>query len=512
MFSLKKDSRLADFCKEMIECIENKSITKDGIENQKILLAKKHGIFALPKNADLISYASEHGKPELIKFLKTKPVRTLSGVASIAVMWMPPEGQKSCPGECVYCPQSEDSPKAYTGSEPATMRAKRFGYDPSLQIKNRLWQFQIMGHGTDKCELIIMGGTFTAMPLTFQEGFIKKCIDALNCSDSASLKEAQAKNETAKNRCVGLTIETRADWLRKASSLINFGCTRVEMGIQTTSDELLKKINRGHDAQTNIDAIRRLKNSGLKFTAHWMPGLTGFDGEINIREEIESFKKLFSENYQPDELKIYPVLVLRGTKLHEMWKKGEYKALEKEQMTELLVKLKQAVPPYVRIKRVMRDISEHEAEAGAKTTNLRQLVREVMKAEPCRCIRCREIGAASTGEAKLLTREYDASEGREFFISFESPEKILAFVRLRTDKGETARIRELHVYGEMTPIGMKIAHQHHGLGKKLMQKAEETARELGKKTVAVTSGVGVRGYYRPLGYSLENGYMTKKMK
>ncbi len=525
MFSVVKEKRSDRFFSEIIERIESGLIrNKDILEVEKLALAKKHGIFRVVKNADIMEYAKHNSRADLMEFLRTKPVRTASGVANIAVMWKGADTGEgkffSCPANCVYCPQGENSPKAYTGVEPTTMRAKRLGYDPWLQVKKRIKQFHIIGHKTDKCELIIMGGTFTAMPLSFQQDFVKKCFDAFNEEESPNIKEAHAKNETASNRCIGLTIETRADYCleKHIGQMLQLGCTRVEIGVQTTSDELLEKINRGHDAQANIDAIKWLKNAGLKFTAHWMPGLTGLEGDIDAKEELRLFKQLFTPEYQPDELKIYPALVIQGTKLHEMWKAGKYKPLERNEMLDLLMKMKEAVPPHVRIKRVMRDISEHEAEAGARTTNLRQIAKGIMEKEgkKCACIRCREIGLdeASEGDVKILWREYEASGGKEIFISFEDvkKDKIIAFLRLRIDGSETAKVRELHVYGEMTPIGKKINHQHRGYGRRLMQEAEQTATENGKKAIAVTSGVGVRDYYRKLGYVLDGNYMVKTIE
>jgi elongator complex protein 3 len=520
MQTVVNDERTRKFFLEIVRAIEEGKIkSKEKLETEKLVLAKKHGVYAVVKNAEIIEYARQNGK-DLSKFLRTKPVRTRSGVANIAVMWKGPGEGKffSCPGKCIYCPQGLNSPKAYTGTEPTTMRAMRFDFDPFKQVQNRLKQFHILGHVTDKCELIIMGGTISAMPFSFQEDFAKRCMDAFNEENSLSLEDAQEKNEKAKNRCIGLTLETRADYCKQKhiDEMLKLGATRVEIGIQTTRDELLEKINRGHDAKENINAIARIRNNGLKFTAHWMPGLSGLDGEIDLEREIEMFKELFTSSYQPDELKIYPVLVIPGTTLYEMWKDGKYKALEKEDMIELLVKMKALVPEYVRIKRIMRDISEHEAEAGARTTNLRQLVKEKMEKEgkQCRCIRCREIGLDKINyeDVEIVERHYHAADGKEIFISFENKkkDKIIAFLRLRIDNSDIAKVRELHVYGEMVPLGDKnIGHQHQGFGKKLMEKAEEISVQSGKNRITITSGIGARNYYRKLGYVLENMYMAK---
>lgn len=531
-------------CREIIDKITSGNITSSNIEPEKIRIGNKYGVPKILKNAEIFQCLDKNDKVHATNYklisrvLKIKPVRTLSGVANISVMWLDREHKSphnserdySCPAACVYCAQGEvlnaegvkvSAPKSYTGCEPTTMRAIRNDYDPHKQVTNRLKQLNLIGHSTDKCELIIMGGTFTSTPYEYQENFVKGCFDAFNGENSETLEDAQLKNGMAANRCIGLTIETRADFCHKkhVDEMLRLGCTRVEIGVQSTSDEILSAIKRGHGTKENIRAIKLLKDSGLKFTAHWMPGLTGLLGEINEKKEIELFKQLFAdENYKPDELKIYPALVLPGTELYEMWKKGEYKPLTSGQMLSLLIKMKKIVPRYVRIKRVMRDISEHESVAGASTTNLRQLAKLEMEksGERCRCIRCREVGVnyKKADSADFIVYEYEASGGREFFISYEDAktEALLGFLRLRIS-GNKAFVRELHVYGEVTPVGEKSKQvQHTGLGKKLLEKAEEIAKQHGIVKVSVTSGVGVRNYYRKLGYELENNYMTKNMQ
>ncbi|MBI3190889.1 tRNA uridine(34) 5-carboxymethylaminomethyl modification radical SAM/GNAT enzyme Elp3 [archaeon] len=529
--TLDKTDDLRDACNEIISGILDGRITRNNFENEKLVIARSHEIGKIIKNVEIFQFVDKNDKNyELLKnFFKTKPIRTSSGVANISVMWIGP-GEKyfSCPGSCIYCPQGTAPingtmipvPKSYTGSEPTTMRAVRNNYDPYLQVANRLKQLHIIGHSTDKCELIIMGGTFTAMPFEFQENFVKNCLDAMNNQISDTLEKSQAKNESAENRCIGLTIETRADFCSKrhVDEMLELGCTRLELGVQSTSDEILERINRGHGTNENKKAIELLKKSGLKVTAHWMPGLTGLFGEIDEKKEIELFKQLFSDpSYRIDELKIYPVLVLPNTGLYELWKSGKYHPLTKEQAIDLLIEIKKIVPRYVRIKRIMRDISEHESEAGASTTNLRQLAKIRMgKLDiKCNCIRCREVGLNNKKpeNASLIVDEYDASGGREFFISYEDVKNslLLGFARLRIDN-ETARIRELHVYGESTPIGHESIHtQHRGVGKMLMAKAEEIAHTNGCEKIFVTSGIGVRDYYKKLGYAFDGIYMAKNL-
>lgn len=512
---------------ELIEKIKSGAISsKKQFEQEKIFVSRKYSLTKLIKNSELISITDD---ANVKKFLKTKPVRTLSGVANIAVMWLGDIAggiNFSCPFRCVFCPQGKHDiaegivsvPKSYTGTEPTTLRAMRNKFDPCKQVESRLRQFHIIGHKTDKCELIIMGGTFMAWQKQNRDNFILQCFNAFNDGVSQTIKEAHQINEAATNRVIGLTIETRGDYCSASQiqQMIAYGCTRVEVGVQTTSDLLLEKMKRGHDADANKKAFTRLKEAGLKVCAHWMPGLSGLVKK-DMDWEISSFKELFDNPaYRPDELKIYPTLVIPETELHEMWQRGEYEPLTYEEGFELLAKLKSIVPPYVRIKRIMRDISEHEAVAGARKTNLRQLLKEKTRKHECRCIRCREVGLKGRKPERIdmLTQEYESSGGMEFFISFEDLKNkmLVAFLRLRTDDSDIAKIRELHVYGQMVPLSNdEKGFQHRGFGKALMQKAEEIAKENGKKSIHVTSGVGARNYYRKLGYELEGFYMAKRL-
>ena len=492
---------------EIIQKIKRKEIrTAQQLENEKIAFAKKHNLMKIPKNADLIAETKDK---KVIYFLKTKPTRTASGVANIAVMWLLPNFP-NCPGKCIYCPEKKGMPKSYTGTEPTTMRALRNKFNPYEQIKNRLKQMTATGHPTDKCELIIMGGTFLSAPTDFQNDFVKKCLDAFNEKESENLGEAQIFNEKAKHRCVGLTIETRADYCseKEIEQMLKLGCTRVEIGVQSTDDKILKKIGRDHGIKENIEAIKRLKEAGLKVCVHFMPGLTGLDKK-DMKKELSLFKKLFTNPaYRPDELKIYPCLVIKGTELYELWKKKKYQPLSKEEMIILLKKMKKIVPRYVRIKRIMRDISEKEVIAGPGITNLRQLA-----AASCSCIRCREVRNKKPQKVTLQKIVYDASGDKEIFLSYEDKKNdlLLGFLRLRIDKDAYAKIRELHVYGPQAEIGKSGKIQHKGFGKKLLAAAEKIAKHKGKKEVFVTSGIGAREYYRKLGYEQKGFYMAKEL-
>lgn len=509
-----------DIEKALLKRIRSGEIaTPHGLDVEKTRLAKQFGTCRVIKNAEILEAAAGSADYiELKKFLMTKPVRTASGIANIAVMWKYNDLSSSCPFSCIYCPQGKDdadyiAPKSYTGVEPTTMRAIRNGYDPVLQISGRLKQFHMIGHETDKCELIIMGGTFMCTPPSFQQDFIKKCFDAFNGEPSETLEGAHLKNEAAHNRCVGLTIETRAD-VCLPEKMLSYGCTRAEIGVQSTDDDILRKTKRGHGADANVKAFRKLKGAGLKVCAHWMPGLTGIYGKVDFEKEISMFAELFSNpDYMPDEIKIYPTLVIPGTELHEMWEKGEFEALSRDGMVDLLVEMKKMIPPYARVKRIMRDISEKKVVAGAKTTNLRQLANMRMHelGLKCRCIRCREIRLGSYEDHEFNILQYGASGGKEFFLSFDSGDSLLAFLRLRLDNDDVAKVRELHVYGKMAPLSGGANAQHRGFGSMLLEKAEEIAMENGKSAIQVTSGIGVREYYRKRGYGLEGHYMTKKL-
>ena len=492
--------------------------SSDELERKKLRLSEQYNIGDVVRNSDILEYIGQNYPEDYEKArltLRTKPVRTGSGIANIAVMWT-----GECPGQCSYCPTVPGAPKSYTGVEPATLRAQRASFDPVAQIKNRLSQLKAIGHSTDKCELIIMGGTFLAASVEYQRSFVNSCYDALNGFASASLEDAQKVNETAENRCVGLTVETRPDYCTDSdiAHLLSYGCTRVELGVQSLYDDVLRAVNRGHAVSETIAATKRLKDAGLKVCYHIMLGLPGSTTEM----DIEMFRSLFNNpDFQPDELKIYPTLVIPGTQLHQQWLVGEYKPLTTEKAARMLVEIKQLVPEYVRIKRIMRDISEKRVDAGASTTNLRQLVHYKMQDErkQCRCIRCREVWQhMKSGELpeniELLTREYEASGGRELFISYEDAGKgiLVAFLRLRLI-GRKAFVRELHVYGPMVSIGNapEKEYQHRAYGRMLLQKVEDIAKSSGATELRITSGVGVRDYYRRLGYNLEEHYMIKSL-
>ena len=525
MSVLKKISRA------IIEEIEKEEIeSKDMIERRKKELCRETSFNGMPKNSDILKFVEEKEK-KAREMLKTKPMRTISGIANVAIMARP----APCGGGCIYCPKGKDAPQSYTGKEPATRRAIRNDYDPFEQVHDRLGQYEKNGHSIDKSKLIIMGGTFPFQDPDYQREFIKRAFDGLNTyrdgEEADSLEEAQTQNETAEIRNVGITFETRPDICETEhiDRILGLGGTRTEMGVQTVFDETHELTNRGHGMEPVIEATRRLKNAGFKVAYHLMLGLPGEGYE----QDIEKFRKTFNDSdLQPDEVKIYPCEVIQGTELYRRYEEGEFDPIDDEEAKERLKEVqKNHIPPHVRIKRVMRDIPSTEVDAGPQLTNMRQMALQELRSEGerCRCIRCREVGhvkrthdlESEKKNIELVERDYEASGGQEYFLSFEDTENdiILGFTRLRAPPKsfraeideDTLIVRQLKVMGSATDIGDEGEVQHQGYGTQLMKKAEEKARELGRERVVVISAVGTREYYRKFDYEKEGPYMVKEL-
>ncbi len=449
--------------------------------------------------------------------------RTISGVTPVAVMGKP----IGCPGECIYCPSFPDAPKSYTPESPAVLRAKLFDYDPRSQVEERLRILMDMGHPADKVELIVMGGTFLAYPREYQYKFIQDCYDALNGCQSSTLEEAKKTNETAEHRCVGLCIETRPDWCREeeVSRMLEFGATRVELGVQTLDDDIYRLVKRGHNVGEVIRATKLLKDHGFKVYYHWMPGLPGSDPA----HDLEQSKQLFNDdNFKPDGLKLYPTLVIAGTELERWYEDARYQPYPVDELVTLMIGIKTNIPHYVRIPRVMRDMPGKFIVAGCKDLALRSAIKGRMQdmGVACKCIRCREYGhrlrdGYKMGEPRLKRMDYQASGGREVFLSFEDDSAtVFGLLRMRigtlaVGNGKPAMVRELHVFGSEVPLGEKYAEgaQHKGMGLELLKEAERIAREeFQASKIAIISGVGAREYFRSeCGYELEGAYMTKEL-
>jgi len=508
------------------------SLIKSGAETpadltrEKRKAAKKYKI-PCPSNRELLK--AYHELPLSKRSLKTerllrvRPVRSLSGIVNVSVLTKP----YPCPGKCIFCPSQKNAPKSYLTNEPAVMRAVLNKYDPFKQTETRLKALMEGGHPTDKVELRVIGGTWSYYPEKYRMRFIKRCFDACNGSSSKNLEKAQEKNEKAFHRITGISVETRPDFIneKEIKSMRRLGITGVELGVQSLCDSVLKINKRGHGVEETALATELLKNAGFKVCYQMMPNLPG----SSLRKDEKMFKDLFSDQrFKPDWLKIYPTAVLKNSLLEKWLKRGKYKIFTDCQMKDLLKKIKRIVPYYIRIQRIVRDIPSGSIFAGpARISNLRQIIeREIKKEEwSCKCIRCSEIKAGYSPSVKLFLfrMDYDASSGKEVFLTFEDKKRknIYSLLRLRKQSKNpllkvlegASLIREIHTYGQLREIsekGKKESPQHKGLGKKLMKEAERISKnEFKAKKIAVISGVGAREYYRKLGYSIQETYMVK---
>ncbi len=562
------DEKFNTACREiLLSAVAGEFETEKDLAKMKKKVCKKYGLSTLPSNGDIILRGTPDEQKAVRDVLQRKPVRTISGVAVIAAMTSP----APCPhGKCLPCPGGPDSafesPQSYMGREPAAMRAFEFRFDPYAQVGSRLKQLNTIGHDVSKAELIIMGGTFSARSIDYQEWFVKRCLEAMNdygapvtesgvpmwrskvpgydSPDSTypfvSLEDVQKANETAYVRNVGMTLETRPDWAKEEhiDEFLKIGGTKVELGVQSVFEDVLLKMNRGHTVRETAEANRRLRDSAFKVGFHMMPGL--FDTDVD--RDIEGFKTLFENpDFKPDYLKIYPTLVTEGTELCRMWQSGEYSPLNDENGPELVSRIKAILPKWTRLQRIQRDIPADQILAGIQKSNVRQEGEKLLHArgEKCKCIRCREVGhnilkgnPPGPENINLYVEKYDCCGGLEHFISFEDmkADVLVGFLRLRfpniphrPELKNAALIRELHVYGSLTPLGETAdtlsapladnnrSWQHRGYGKELIQKAEELAADGGYEAISVISGIGVREYYKKYGYVFDGTYMTKKL-
>lgn len=515
--------------------MENPNPTKKDLTQLKMKAAKKHHLNKVPANSEIIQHLKPEESIKLLPILRRKVVRTISGVTVVAVMTKP----LPCPQEmpCAYCPggPTSGSPQSYTGYEPAALRGAQNNYNPYNQVRTRIEQLKSIGHKVDKVELIVMGGTFPSTPLEYQEEFVKQCLDAITQTKSCSLEEAKLFAETSKIRNVGITVETRPDWAKQkqVDTMLSMGVTRVEMGVQNIYDNLYQTVNRGHSVQDVVEATQIMKDAGLKLVYHLMPGLPG----SSFERDLEGFREVFvNPNFKPDMIKLYPCLVVKGTKVYDWWKNGDYKPYSNDEAAQLIAEVKKFVPPWVRIMRVQRDIPARLIEAGVKLSNLRQIAIEKLEEQgsTCRCIRCREVGhrwlkdkvKPDPENIEIQTIKEAASGGTELFISAEDPvnDVLLGYVRLRIPSEKAVRpeiagqnaglVRELRVYGPLVPVGKHFvgAWQHKGYGSILLSEAEKQAVEdFDRKKVVVISALGTKPYYKQLGYSYDGPYVSKRV-
>ena len=526
--------------REIIFKIINGQIkTKNQLEREKKRISKKYSFSKILKNSDILSNSLEDERDLIVEILRKRPTRTISGVSVVAVMTRP----YKCPHEtapCLYCPGGPENgdigtPQSYTGLEPAALRANQNNYDPFHQTKSRLDQLKAIGHPISKVDLIIMGGTFFGQPRSYQQNFIKGCLDAIIEQKTDHVQTSLNLAEKSANRIIGLTLETRPDCcsVEDLDFALNLGATRVEIGVQTLNDEVFEFVKRGHGVKEVTQAFQVLRDHSFKVTAHMMPFLP----KTNPEMDLDVFKTLFTdERFIPDEIKIYPTLVIEGTELYHLWKNGEYKAPTNEEVVDFIIEVKKIIPEHVRIKRILRDIPAYKILGGPNKSNLRELVWE--KASilgiNCRCLRCREVGhlynkfkiMPKIGDIKLNVLKYNASNGIETFISYQDVKQdiVIGFLRLRypSDKtlrpeilrGKTTLVRELHVYGPELELGKTkgLAWQHQGYGKKLLKEAERISQEeFDCKKILVISGIGAREYYYNNNFKIDGPFVSKKL-
>jgi elongator complex protein 3 len=493
---------------------------------------------------EMVRTGEIHEDAGLLERLRMKPVRTLSGVTTVTVLTKP----YPCPGKCIFCPTDVRMPKSYLPDEPGAMRGLEHDFDPYAQVRSRIHALEALGHPTDKIELLILGGTWSSYRRDYQEWFVRRCFDALNAHaeelppetdpehagaekeparpNPEALLSAQATNEGAPHRNVGLVVETRPDeitpdelrWMRY------LGVTKVQMGAQSLDDRILELNRRGHDVECTRRATKLLRAASFKIVLHWMPNLHGATPE----SDRVDFERLW-EGFCPDEIKIYPNQLLANAELYAYWKRGEFKPYTTGQLIDLLADIKPTIPRYCRVNRVIRDIPSTNVVDGNRRTSLRQDVHAAMRRRGtrCQCVRCREVRGqeVEAGALKLDDQVYRADGAEEHFISYVTPaDRLAGFIRLSLPNAEAAEtelrdlegaalIREVHVYGQSLPVGTEKegAAQHAGLGTRLLERAAITARERGFGRLAVISAVGTRQYYIDRGFDRGELYLVREL-
>lgn len=458
--------------------------------------------------------------PDVRLRLQTKPVRSQAGVTVVTVLTKP----YPCPGKCVFCPTDVRMPKSYLHDEPGAQRAERHAFDPFGQTANRLQALEQIGHPTEKIELLILGGTWSSYRRDYQEWFVKRCFDAMNGVEAGTLVEAQTLNTRGKRRNVGLVVETRQDHI-DADELRWFrylGVTKVQIGIQSMDDRVLALNKRGHDTDATRKAFRLLRLAGYKIHGHWMPNLLG----ATLESDLADYSRLWDDPaVRPDELKIYPCMLLENAEMYQNYQRGEYQPYSETELLELLVGCKAKTPSYVRLTRIIRDIPTTRVVEGNKKANMRQMAQHQMKKRglKCQCIRCREVrrDKVEPDDLTLTVESYRTDATTEHFLSFVTDEdRIAGFLRLSLPDPDQelplpeleghAMIREVHIYGPSLAIGDESQGdaQHIGLGWQLIDHAKAMARAAGYSRIAVISAIGTRNYYRKHGFERDGLYMT----
>lgn len=528
----------------------NKIYRNTYIENKnKSLIIKKNVIINVFKK----TYELDNSDPNvqlLGTLLQKKPSRNISGITSITVITHPyPNGQSfSCKHNCYYCPNEpahegnnyQAQPRSYLYDEPAVRRANQHGFDAYCQMKNRMDTLFMNGMKVDKIDIVVEGGTFTEYPIDYLEEYHRDLFYAANTyfdigekRERLSVEEEIKINETAKAHIIGISIETRPDaldddWLKRFRK---WGVTRIQLGVQHTDNKILKKINRGHNIECAIDAMKYLKDNCFKIHIHIMPDLPGSNPEMD--------KEMFDFVYKyicPDEMKIYPCQVVPWTIIEKWNKQGKYTPYSDGNIHALIDVIKYAMitcPCYVRFPRVVRDIPATYISAGNTVSNLRQVIDNDLSSNnlSSKDIRTREIGRHPkyyNEKANYNIYKFEQNDGIEYFICYESHDKValFGFIRLRFPSKDAkpafkvlennALIRELHVYGTTNSVGYidttSTAAQHMGIGSNLLKMAEWVAIKNFYPRIVVISGEGVKGYYRKRGYKEEETFMVKDLK
>ncbi len=480
----------------------------------------KHVLVAVYR--ELVESGVWEPEPAVLDRIRMKPVRTLSGVTTVTVLTKP----YPCPGKCIFCPTDVRMPKSYLPDEPGAMRALQHKFDPFDQVQARLEALEAVGHPTDKIELLVLGGTWSSYRKDYQVWFLQRCFDALNGRESSSLEQAHSFNETALHRNVGLVVETRPDHVSasEAGWLRSLGVTKVQMGAQSLDSRILEKNKRGHTAEETRRAVSILRAAGFKIVLHWMPNLLGATPDSDRFD----FLNLWN-GYCPDEIKIYPTQLLANAELYEYWLRGEFQPYSTETLVHLIADIKPSIPRYCRVNRVIRDIPSNNVVAGNRRTSLRQDVHREMKRRgvKCQCVRCREVRGLKIDLEALINEDYTyhTGEAEEHFLSYITPDdKLVGFLRLSLpgpespDTGQkdligAALIREVHVFGKSLPVGedQDGVAQHAGLGRSLIQWAEQIAGKADYQRIAVISAVGTRQYYLRQGFERGSFYMVKAL-
>ena len=554
------------------------------------------------KNDEL--WQSWNVTPELeerfIRSVRMKPRRTASGVATITVITRP----HTCSSNCIYCPCDLRMPKSYLANEPACQRAELTFFDPYVQVAARLQALHQMGHSTDKVELIVLGGTWSDYPESYQYWFIKELFRALNewpnspsyiqerldwytsfglqnseealssfvaeqqaavFEDTATynqafhklydtsqphqnawsqmqstydqLVEQQHVNETAAARVVGLVIETRPDTITPENLRMfrQLGCTKIQIGIQSTHQEILDANQRQMSVAQIKRAFSLIRLYGFKIHSHLMVNLLGATPEAD-KQDFKTF--VTDPGFLPDEIKLYPCALVSGTQLVQKYREGAWQPYAKDELVDVLVQDVLNTPPYVRISRMIRDISATDILVGNKHTNLRQMVELELAAEDIarrvQEIRFREINQQQVRAAELTLQDfaYTTAVSDEHFLQWVTTDnKIAGFCRLSLPHWDKltsgacdvsadellvqpgqAMIRELHVYGQALSLGSEgMSAQHQGLGQKLLAKASSIAAEAGYTSLNVISSIGTRAYYRAQGFTDAGLYQQKAL-